>query len=126
MILTRKFIKKNIVIWLVNMSDIKEVFQFFYEILDIPPYYRFVQAIQPGFSYYFFDYEIYAHIDNICICLLAPEFNLFYNKNTVVNDRIILYDNLNRDMCYELLYAIDTYSLLIIDDIIKTLGGVLL
>lgn len=108
------------------MSDIKEVFQYFYEILDIPPYYRFVQSIQPGFVYYFFDYEIYAHIDNICICLLSPEFNLFYKKNSVVNDRIVLYDNLNRDMCYELLYAIDTYSLLIIDDIIKTLGGVLL
>lgn len=126
MILMRKFIKKNTVIWLVNMSDIKEVFQYFYEILDIPPYYRFVQTIQPGFTYYFFDYEIYAHIDNVCISLLAPEFNLFYHKDTVVNDRIILYDNLNRDMCYELLYVIDTYSLLIIDDIIKTLGGVLL
>lgn len=122
----RKFIRKNIVIWLVNMSDVKEVFQYFYEILDIPPYYRFVQTIQPGFSYYFFDYEIYAHIDNIYIHLLSPEFNLFYKKDTVVNDRIVLYDNLNRDMCYELLYAIDTYSLLIIDDIIKNLGGVLL
>lgn len=122
----RKFIKKNIVIWLVNMSDIKEVFQYFYEILDIPPYYRFVQTIQPGFTYYFFDYEIYAHIDNVCICLLSPEFNLFNHKDTVVNDKIILYDNLNRDMCYELLYVIDTYSLLVIDDIIKTLGGVFL
>lgn len=126
MILMRNFIKKNIVIWLVNMSDIKEVFQYFYEILDIPPYYRFTQPIQPGFTYYFFDYELYAHIDNVCISLLSPEFNLFNHKDTVVNDRIILYDNLNRDMCYELLYAIDTYSLLIIDDIIKTLGGVLL
>lgn len=122
----RKFIEKNIAIWLVSMSDIKEVFQYFYEILDIPPYYRFTQPIQPGFTYYFFDYEIYAHIDNICICLLSPEFNLFKHKDTVVNDRIVLYDNLNRDMCYELLYTIDTYSLLVIDDIIKTLGGVLL
>lgn len=108
------------------MSDIKEVFQYFYEVLDIPHYYRYSKTLQPGTSYYLFDYEIYAHIDNICICLISPEFNLFYHKNTVVNDRIVLYDNLNRDMCYELLYPIDTYSLLIIDDIIKTLGGVLL
>lgn len=102
-----------------NNITINKVFSYFKNLLDIPDYYCFYNNPTDVSIY---DYELYAHINNIHIYIISPKFHLF-NLSSTVNSRIIFKDD---NDIYELLVNIDDYIILIINDIIKYFGGKIL
>lgn len=112
-----------------NTLVIDEVFNYFKEILDIPSYYTysypktdFRQNISIEKTHPCLDFEFYATIDNIKVYLVNPDFKLF-KHNTLINSRLVLIDD---NIKYELLTPVDDFTILVINDIIKHFGGILL
>lgn len=115
------------------MSDIAEVFNYFKEVLNVPDYYTYSYPkteLQQTYNVEY-DFELYAHIGDIKVYLISPEFSLFnrdifnsrLNHNTTINSRLIL---VNDSVKYELLTPINGFTILVINDIIKYFKGVLL
>lgn len=110
------------------MSDIKEIANYFSEILNIPSYYNFCIDLnkdpkgKSGMPDLFSKYAIINDI-NIYICQKDVPYCFLKDDKTVINSHIFLN---NSDFEYELLTPIDDYILLIINDIIKYFKGVIL
>lgn len=102
-----------------NDITIDKVFFYFKNILDIPDYYCFYN--NPN-NISIYDFELYAHINNIKIYIISPKYQLF-NLSSTVNSRIIFKSD---NDIYEFLISIDDYTMLIIDDLIKFFGGKIL
>lgn len=98
-----------------NNIDLLTVRDTFKETLDIPSYYIFCQKNDCLFT----NNPKYAIIDNIDIYILG---NTLFSPNDKINDIIRLCDD---NFIYDLLIPITDYDILIINDIIKTLGGVI-
>lgn len=96
--------------------DILTVKNTFKEILDIPSYYVFCQKNNDCYND---DNDLYARINNVNIYILG---NTFFCPNDKINDIVRVCDN---SYIYDLFIPITDYDLLIINDIIKTLGGVI-
>ncbi len=103
------------------MSDIRTIVDYFKNILDVPNYY-FYQS-DPTFSILGI-FDLYAHIGNVKIYL--TETNLGYHilkSDVVINNSIVITDDVIQ---FRLLLPIDDYCLLVINDIIKSFGGIIL
>lgn len=97
-------------------DDLKKVVEYFTEILEIPNYYTFKTHYSDTSMY-----DLVGSIDNINVyVLVSTEFCPEMNFN--VNDRIMITDNIDYITFF---LKLDTFIGLIIEDIIKTLGGVL-
>ncbi len=95
-----------------NNIDIELVFDYFKNVLDVPDYYCFHFRADD-----FLSYDKYASINNIDITLIS---NLNFNPSVKVNDVVRISDG---KVIYDLLIVFDDYVMLLINDVIKSLGG---
>lgn len=109
-----------------NNVNIFDVVKYFVEIFDIPPYYRYQTNIKqlPNLKSRLISvFDLYAYIGDINIYITEniPPSSLNYKEFTI-NTRLFI---CNDEYEFELLFPIDDFQLLIVDDIIKTFQGVI-
>lgn len=97
-----------------NNYNIDIIFDYFKNILDVPNYYCFKFKYSDVISY-----DKYASINCTDIYIIS---SLSFHPSLKVNDILRLS---NSDICYDMLLFFDDYNMLLINDIIKTLGGVI-
>ena len=88
--------------------------EFIRNIFDIPKYYVF----ESNSNYYNID-NLYAIVNDINIFIIG---NSEFNPNHKINDIIRVSDG---NIYYDILLPLDDYNMLILNDTIKTLGGVI-
>ena len=97
-----------------NNSSCYSIAEFIRNIFDIPKYYVF----EGNSDYYDVD-NLYSIVDDINIFIIG---NYEFKPNCKINDIIRISDGTTY---YDILIPLDNYNMLILNDIIKTLGGVL-
>lgn len=103
------------------MNNIDTIVDTFKNILDIPAYYIF-QSNYNSDTVGIFDF--YGHINNIKIYIITCNVSVnFMKSDHLINSSILITDG---DISYKLLLPIDDFTLLVINDIIKSFGGVIL
>ncbi len=88
--------------------------EFIRNIFDIPKYYVF----EGNSDYYDVD-NLYSIVNNINIFIIG---NSEFNPNHKINDIVRVCDG---NTYYDILIPLDNYNMLILNDIIKALGGVI-
>lgn len=96
------------------MNNCYDITEFIRNIFDIPKYYIF-----KGNSDYYDVDNLYSIINDINIFIIG---NSEFNPKFKVNDIVRICD---RTTYYDILIPLDDYNILILNDIIKTLGGVI-
>lgn len=91
-----------------------DIAEFIRNIFDIPKYYVF----ESNSDYYDVD-NLYSIVNDINIFIIG---NSEFKPNHRINDIIRISDG---SICYDILIPLDNYNMLILNDIIKTLGGVI-
>lgn len=97
-----------------NTSSCYFIAEFIRNIFDVPKYYVF----EGNSDYYNVD-NLYAIVNDINIFIIG---NSEFNPNLKINDIIRICDGI---IYYDILLPLDDYNMLILNDIIKTLGGVI-
>ena len=88
--------------------------EFIRNIFDIPKYYVF----KSNSDYYNVD-DLYSIVNDINIFIIG---NSEFNPNCKINDIVRICDG---SIYYDILIPLDDYNILILNDVIKTLGGVI-
>lgn len=91
-----------------------DVAEFIRNIFDIPKYYVF----ESNSDYYDVD-NLYSIVNDINIFIIG---NSEFNPECKINDIVRISDG---NIYYDILIPLDDYNMLILNDIIKTLGGVI-
>lgn len=97
-----------------NSSSCYFIAEFIRNIFDVPKYYVF----EGNSDYYNVD-NLYAIVNDINIFIIG---NSEFNPNLKINDIVRICDGI---IYYDILVPLDNYNMLILNDIIKTLGGVI-
>lgn len=97
-----------------NKCKLNLVVDYLRYVLDIPDFYSFLSH-----SSSFDGFFLYAVIDDCKIYLRGSD---EFKPKMRINDIIRVTDG---NLIYDLLISLDDYSILILNDIIKTLGGVI-
>lgn len=97
-----------------NNSSCYSIAEFIRNIFDIPKYYVF----EGNSNYYDVD-NLYSIVNDINIFIIG---NSEFNPNCKINDIVRICDG---SIYYDILIPLDDYNMLILNDIIKTLGGVI-
>lgn len=97
-----------------NSSSCYSIAEFIRNIFDIPKYYVF----EGNSDYYDVD-NLYSIVNDINIFIIG---NSEFKPNYKINDIIRISDGI---IYYDILIPLDNYNMLILNDIIKTLGGVI-
>ena len=91
-----------------------DIAEFIRNIFDIPKYYVF----ESNSSYYDVD-NLYSIVNDINIFIIG---NSEFNPKFKINDIVRICDG---SIYYDILIPLDDYNMLILNDTIKTLGGVI-
>ena len=91
-----------------------DIAEFIRNIFDIPKYYFF----ESNSNYYDVD-NLYSTVNDINIFIIG---NSEFNPKCKINDIVRVSDG---SIYYDILIPLDDYNILILNDVIKTLGGVL-
>lgn len=91
-----------------------DIAEFFRNIFDVPKYYVF----EGNSGYYDVD-NLYSIINDINIFIIG---NSEFKPNCKINDIVRICDG---SIYYDILIPLDDYNILILNDVIKTLGGVI-
>ncbi len=90
-----------------------DVAEFIRNIFDVPKYYIF----ESNSNYYDVD-NLYSTINDINIFIIG---NSEFNPKCKINDIVRVSDGITY---FDILIPLDDYNILILNDIVKTLGGV--
>lgn len=96
-----------------NNYSCYDIAEFIRNVFDVPKYYIF-----EGTSDYYDVDNLYSIINDINIFIIG---NSEFNPNLEINDIVRICDG---NIYYDILIPLDSYNILILNDIIKTLGGV--
>lgn len=91
-----------------------DIAEFIRNIFDVPKYYIF-----KGNSDYYDVDNLYSIVNNVNIFIIG---NSEFKPNCKINDIVRVCDGITY---YDILIPLDDYNMLILNDTIKTLGGVL-
>ncbi len=97
-----------------NNTSCYFIAEFIRNIFDIPKYYVF----ESNSDYYDVD-NLYSIVNDINIFIIG---NSEFNPNYKINDIVRVCDG---NTYYDILIPLDNYNMLILNDVIKTLGGVI-
>ena len=95
-------------------SSCYSIAEFIRNVFDIPKYYIF-----KGNSGYYDVDNLYSIVNDINIFIIG---NSEFNPNCKINDIIRVSDGTTY---YDILIPLDDYNMLILNDVVKTLGGVI-